>query len=142
VANGGKLMRPTIIEKVIDHQKNTEIPVEPVEERQVISAESAATVSQMMEYAAQHGEAQWISSKTHSVAGKTGTAQIPVDGQYAEDKTIASFIGFSPVENPRFVMLVTLREPKSSPWAAETAAPLWYSIANKLYLLLNIPADR
>jgi len=142
IANGGKLMRPTIIEKVIDHQKNAEIPVEPTEERQVITEETANTVSGMMEYAAQHGEAQWISSKSYSVAGKTGTAQIPIDGQYAEDKTIASFIGFSPVEDPQFVMLVTLRETKSSPWAAETAAPLWYGIANRLYLLLNIPADR
>jgi len=142
IANGGKLMRPTIIEKVIDHQKNTEIPVDPVEEQQVITSETASTVGKMMEYAAQHGEAQWISSKTHSVAGKTGTAQIPIDGSYDADKTIASFIGFSPVEDPKFVMLVTLREPKSSPWAAETAAPLWYGIANRLYLLLNIPADR
>lgn len=142
VANDGKLMRPTIIEKVIDHQKNTEIPVEAVEERQVITPTTAQTVATMMEYAAQHGEAQWIRSKTHSVAGKTGTAQIPVEGHYDPDRTIASFIGFSPVKDPKFVMLVILREPKSSIWAAETAAPLWYNIANKLYLLLNIPADR
>lgn len=142
IANDGVMMRPTIISKVVDHQRNTEIPVEPVEERSVIKPESARRVAKMMEYAAQHGEAQWTRSKTHSVAGKTGTAQIPLEGHYDEDKTIASFIGFSPVEDPRFVMLVTLREPKSSPWASETAAPLWYNIANKLYLLLNIPADR
>lgn len=142
IANDGQMMRPTIIAKVIDHQKNTEIPVEPVVERQVITPESAQRVARMMEYAAQHGEAQWTRSKTHSVAGKTGTAQIPLEGHYDKDKTIASFIGFSPVEDPKFVMLITLREPKSSPWASETAAPLWYNIANKLYLLLNIPADR
>jgi cell division protein FtsI (penicillin-binding protein 3) len=142
IANDGKMMRPTIVEKVIDHQQGKEILVQPVEERQVIDAETAKRVAAMMEYAASSGEAKWTRSKTHSVAGKTGTAQIPIAGHYDDDKTIASFIGFSPVENPRFVMLVKLREPQSSPWAAETAAPLWYSIANKLYLLLNVPADR
>lgn len=142
IANDGKMMRPTIISKVIDHQKETEIPVQPVEEGQVVSAESARRVGVMMEYAAQKGEAQWTRSKTHSVAGKTGTAQIPIAGHYDQENTIASFIGFSPVEEPKFVMLVTLRQPQSSQWASETAAPLWYNIANKLYLLLNIPADR
>jgi cell division protein FtsI/penicillin-binding protein 2 len=142
IANDGKLMRPTIVEKVIDHQKSTELFVKPQFDRQVIKAETAHRVAKMMEYAASQGEAKWTSSKTHSVAGKTGTAQIPIAGHYDDKKTIASFVGFSPVEEPKFVMLVKLREPKSSQWASETAAPLWYSIANKLYLLLNIPADR
>lgn len=142
IANDGQLVRPTIVAKVIDHQKNTEIPVAPERQGQVIQPSTARQVAAMMEYAAQHGEAQWTRSKTHSVAGKTGTAQVPIDGHYDAEKTIASFIGFSPVDNPQFVMLVTLREPKSSPWASETAAPLWYTIANRLYLLLDIPADR
>ncbi len=141
IANQGKMMRPTIIEKIFDHQQNKEILVQPVEERQVITPETAQRVAAMMEYAATQGEAKWTRSKTHSVAGKTGTAQIPIAGHYDSQKTIASFIGFSPVKNPRFVMLVKLREPQSSPWAAETAAPLWYAVANKLYLLLNIPPD-
>lgn len=142
IANNGKLMKPTIVEKVIDHQKNTEIIVDPVVDRQVIKPETAQRVAKMMEYAASQGEAKWTRSKTHSVAGKTGTAQIPIAGHYDDKKTIASFVGFSPVEEPKFVMLVKLREPKSSQWASETAAPLWYDISNKLYLLLNIPADR
>jgi len=75
------------------------------------------------------------------VAGKTGTSQVAVRGGYDEDKTIASFVGFSPPENPKFVMLVKIDEPTSSPWAAETAAPLWFKLANKLYLLLGIPYE-
>jgi cell division protein FtsI/penicillin-binding protein 2 len=76
------------------------------------------------------------------VAGKTGTAQIPIAGHYDEDKTIASFIGFAPYEDPKFVMLVTLHEPESSPWASETAAPLWYSIAENLFVHYGIqPKD-
>jgi cell division protein FtsI/penicillin-binding protein 2 len=142
IANNGMLMKPTILEKVIDPSKGTEVKVEPVVSRQVISKESARTVTEMMVYAATNGESKWTISKNHLVAGKTGTAQIPIDGHYDDKKTIASFIGFAPPDNPRFVMLVKLREPQSSPWAAETAAPLWYHIAEKLYLMLNIPPDK
>jgi len=135
IANNGMLMRPSIIDKVVDPVSHTEIPIEPESERQVVSPETAQKVAQMMEYAASKGEAQWTASKTYPVAGKTGTSQIPEAGGYAADKTIASFVGFTPVENPRYVMLVKLVEPQSSLWSAETAAPLWYNVANKLQLL-------
>ena len=142
VANHGKMMKPTIIEKVIDQSTHQEVLVQPQEERQTISQAAASQTTEMMVYAASQGEAKWTASRTHLVAGKTGTAQVPIAGHYDEKKTVASFIGFSPPENPRFVMLVKLREPTSSPWAAETAAPLWYRIADRLYLLLNVPPDR
>lgn len=141
IANNGVMMRPKIVKAVVDHQSNKTIEVEPIEERRVISQKTAQTVTEMMVNAAQHGEAQWIFKNSHTVAGKTGTSQIPVKGGYKEDATIASFIGFAPAENPKFVMLIKLNEPQSSPWAAETAAPLWYKIAGKLFLLLNVPPD-
>lgn len=141
IANQGTLVKPTLIEKVIDRTYQEEIIVKPEELGQVIKPETAERVTRMMVYAAQHGEAQWIVSKTHEVAGKTGTSQVAENGQYLEDKTIASFIGFSPPDNPKFVMMVKLVAPQSSPWAAETAAPLWYKIADRLYLLFNMPAD-
>lgn len=142
IANQGILMRPTVVEKVI-LPTGEELPVEPQEVRRVVSAETAEKVTGMMVHAAQSGEAQWVYSDTHTVAAKTGTSQIPAEnGGYKEDATIASFIGFAPPDNPQFVMLVKLVEPQSSPWAAETAAPLWYDIAEKLFLSLNIPPDQ
>lgn len=142
IANDGTMMQPRIVEKVIE-PSGKEILVEPKVVRQVISAETAEQVKEMMKNAAKSGEAQWTYSKTHSVAAKTGTSQIPKEegGGYQEDATIASFIGFAPPEKPRFVMMVKLVKPQSSPWAAETAAPLWYQTAEKLFLLLNVPAD-
>ncbi len=142
IANGGKLMRPTIIEKVIDHQLNKTITIEPIVERQVISPAAAASAAKMMIYSAHHGEAQWTVSKHYTVAAKTGTSQVVTDGKYDENKTIASFIGFAPPENPKVLMLVKFNEPSSSIWAAETAAPTWYAVAEKAFLLLNIPADQ
>jgi cell division protein FtsI/penicillin-binding protein 2 len=142
IANGGVMMRPQIVERVEDPSTGEVLFNQPIEERRVISAAAAAEVTKMMVTAAAQGEAQWIASKTHTIAGKTGTSQVAVNGEYDPDKTIASFIGFAPPNNPQFTMLVKLNEPTSSPWAAETAAPLWYSTAEKLYLLLNIPPDR
>ena len=141
IANRGVMMQPKILAKVIDHQTNKEITLPDREVRRVISAETAQIVTEMMVNAAKHGEAQWIFKDTHTIAGKTGTSQIPIAGGYKLDATIASFIGFAPANNPEFIMLVKLIEPRSSPWAAETAAPLWYRIGEKLYLLLNIPPD-
>ena len=89
-----------------------------------------------------HGEAQWTASKDHWVAGKTGTSQVAQGGKYANDQTIATFIAFAPPDKPQFIMLVKLVAPRSSPWAAETAAPLWFQTAKDVYLALGIPPDR
>jgi cell division protein FtsI/penicillin-binding protein 2 len=56
-----------------------------------------------------------------------------VGGVYDEKKTVASFVGFAPADKPKFVMLVTLREPKTSQWGSETAAPLFFTIAKDLF---------
>lgn len=142
IANGGMLLRPTIVQSVTDPATGEILVQQPKEIRQVVSPATAQTVTTMMIAAAEHGEAQWIASKTHNVAGKTGTSQIAENGAYLDDKTIASFVGFAPADNPQFAMIVKLTAPTSSIWAAETAAPLWYAIADRLYLLLNIPPDK
>lgn len=140
IANGGNLMQPQIVAKVED--ENRMIEIQPRKIRRVISPESAEQVTQMMVNSASYGEASWTVLKDYKIAGKTGTAQIPVDGRYAEDKTIASFIGFAPADDPKFAMIVKLQETTSSPWAAETAAPIWYDIARDLFLHYNIPPSR
>lgn len=143
IANQGKMLEPLIVEKVYDQQSQEEIPSKIKEGEQVISKEAAQTVTEMMIEAAAHGEAQWIASEKYTVAAKTGTSQVPdPNGGYKPDETIASFIGFAPASDPRFTMLVKLENTKSSPWAAETAAPLWYKVADKLMILLNINPDK
>ncbi len=142
VANKGTMMRPEIVDHVTDGNSGNVLPVEPQQEQQVISPQTAEAVTKMMINVANEGEAKWTVSKTHNTAAKTGTAQIPIDGHYDDKQTIASYIGFAPPDNPKFVMLVKLTAPQSSPWAAETAAPLWYHIADKLFLLMNIPQDK
>jgi cell division protein FtsI (penicillin-binding protein 3) len=142
IANEGAKMKPIIIEKVVDHENNEEIISQPIIEKPVISKKTAQQVTKMMIHSADYGEAQWTASDDHIIAGKTGTSQVAVKGGYDKEKTITSFIGFAPAYDPQFLMLVKLVEPSSSPWAAETAAPLWYKIADRIFLLLNIPTDQ
>jgi len=135
IANGGELIQPQVVHQVIGDRLIT-IPTKI--KHRVIKEETANLIKTMMLAAAKEGEAKWTAKKGYQIAGKTGTAQIAVGGKYAEAKTNASFIGFAPADNPKFAMLVTLKEPSTSQWASETAAPLWFSIAQDLLNHFNI----
>ena len=133
IANKGVLVPPTIVERVIAGDKDVALP--PRKEKKVIEPEAATQIRDMMIAAVNRGEAKWARPKNIEIAGKTGTAQIPIAGHYDPEKTIASFVGFFPARQPRYTMLVSLTEPQTSPWGSETAAPLWFAIANQLLLL-------
>lgn len=137
LANNGALMEPHVVKKIIDAKGGT-VTIKPKKIRQLISPASSRIISEMMVAAVDNGEAKWAKPKGYRIAGKTGTAQIPVAGHYDAKKTIASFVGFAPADNPKFVMLVTLREPTSSPWGSETAAPLFFTIARDLFSYYGI----
>ncbi len=140
IANGGKLIEPHVVSSVSDGDKI--LPIKPKILREVISSDSAARITDIMVKAVEYGEAKWAKPKGYTIAGKTGTAQIAVGGNYDATKTNASFVGFAPAHNPKFVMLVKLREPTTSQWGSETAAPLWFAIAKRLLLHYNIPPDQ
>lgn len=137
IANGGKLVVPQIVEKISEEGKI--IWTSKRKEEQIIKQVTAKVLKQMLVNAVEKGEAKWAKPKGYQIAGKTGTSQIPLYGHYDEEKTIASFIGFAPANNPKFTMLVTLREPKTSPWGSETAAPLWFEIALDIFRILGTP---
>lgn len=139
LANGGYLLEPHLVQSVLG---DSEVNIEKKVVRRVITKESAERITKLMVEAVEKGESQWAAPKGYTVAGKTGTAQIAVEGHYDAEKTITSFVGFAPANNPRFVMIVKLREPQSSQWGSETAAPLWFNIARKLLLHYNIPPDK
>lgn len=140
LANGGKLLEPHLVKEVRDAKGKT-IPIPTKVIRQVMRPQTASIVTEMLINAVDNGEAKWAKPKGYRIAGKTGTAQIPVAGHYDDKKTIASFVGYAPADNPRFVMLVTLREPTSSPWGSETAAPLFFTVARDFFTYWAIPAQ-
>lgn len=139
IANGGKLMEPHVVASVLGEGEQT---IAPKVLTSVITPDAAERTTRLMVAAVEHGESQWAAPKGYKIAGKTGTAQVAVEGHYDAQQTITSFVGFAPAYHPRFVMLVKLTNPKTSQWGSETAAPLWFAIAKKLLLHYNIPPNQ
>lgn len=136
IANGGNLMEPHVVSKITDSYSSYEIKPKVI--RQVISKATAKIVTEMMVAAVEEGEAKAYKPKGFKIAGKTGTAQIPVAGHYDPNKTIASFVGFAPADNPKFVMLIRYDQPSSSIYGSETAAPTFFEIAKELLTYYKI----
>ncbi len=136
IANGGYLVEPHIVHEIKDDYHSFEI--QPKILKRVISEEAAKMVTGMMVAAVDEGEAKFAKPKGFKIAGKTGTAQIPVAGHYDPNKTIASFVGFAPADNPKYIMLVRYDQPSSSIYGAETAAPTFFNISRELFPYLKI----
>lgn len=139
IANGGVLYKPRIVSKIIDSEGEMEI--ESKEIGRVMKKETSDTMRDMLVKAVDGGESKYFNIKDYLVAGKTGTAQIAVRGGYDPDKTNATFVGFLSTSN-KFSMIVKLREPQTSIYAAETAVPLWMEIAGELAKYYSIPPDK
>lgn len=136
IANGGNLMEPHIVRQIRDMDKM--IDIKPKVIKRVITQETAKQMTEMMFAAVEEGEARVYAPKDYKIAGKTGTAQIPVAGHYDAEHTIASFVGFAPIDKPKFVMLVRYDQPTSSIYGADTAAPTFFKIASELFLYFGI----
>jgi cell division protein FtsI/penicillin-binding protein 2 len=138
IANRGVKVEPHIITEIIT-EKGKKTSIKPSTSFQVVSTQAAIKMTEMMTYAVNNGAVKTYKPDGYLIAGKTGTAQVAIEGHYDKDKVIASFVGFAPADNPKFTMLVTLASPKSSPWGSTTAAPLWFSIATELFRYYRIP---
>ncbi len=137
IANEGKRMEPHVVKEIVtvDGQK---IVIEPKVLSTPISLKTAKVMTEILVNAVDNGEAKWAKPKGYRIAGKTGTAQIPVDGHYDPKQTIASFIGFAPADDPKFAMLVVIDRPTTSIYGAETAAPVFFDIARDIFTYYNI----
>ena len=95
-------------------------------------------MTEILVNAVNKGEASWARVKGYRIAGKTGTASIPIKGHYDPNKTIASFIGFAPADDPKFAMLVIFDKPTTSIYGSETAAPVFFDIAKNILAYYGI----
>ncbi len=138
IANNGKMMYPHIVRSIISngHQYDTEPRVLSIP----VSAETAATLTDMLAESLEK-EASDALVEGYRVAGKTGTGEIPTPYGYTSDVTNTSFVGWGPVDDPRFVVFIWLEKPLTSIWGSEVAAPIFPTVVNKLVVLMNIPPD-
>lgn len=143
IANGGKMIKPFVVKAKVSADDKAEETVLPQSE-QIISEKAANTVAAMMVSVVESGHGKRAGVKGYYIAGKTGTAQIPKKDSkgYEPDATIGSFVGFGPVEDPKFLMLVRIDHPRDVQFAESTAAPAFGEIAQFILSYLNIPPSR
>lgn len=138
IANNGRLMQPHVVKEI--HSGDRVFEHEPSVSSQAISAGTAQELNTMA-VAAVSREVNSAQVADYTVAGKTGTAEIPENGVYLSDATIGSFIGWLPADDPELVVLVKLDRTTASPWGSMTAAPTFSELAEELVVLLNVPPD-
>ena len=145
IANGGTLMQPYIVDRIVDTEGNPLKQFSPVSKQRIISAETAKIVANMMEGVVNEGGTGTAASVDgYKVAGKTGTAQKadPVTKGYSLDKRTASFAGFVPADKPRMAIVVVLDEPKTSAYGGVVAAPVFSAIARQSLCYLRVAANQ
>ncbi len=133
VANGGKLMKPTLLKKITDVSGNIIRESKPRYIRTVISPSTTETLTRILERVVEKGTGTNARIQGMRVAGKTGTAKKYIDGHYQSDKYIASFAGFFPADDPKIVCLVMIDEPDGSEiYGSTVSAPIFRAIAEQI----------
>jgi len=138
VANDGRMVVPHVLRAMVREGRQYSVPVQYA--GSPISADTSNTLTQMLAVSLEN-ESSIALVPGYRVAGKTGTAQIPGAYGYEIGVTNASFIGWGPVDDPRFMIYVWLERPSTSIWGSETAAPTFSQVAKETILVLNIAPD-
>jgi cell division protein FtsI (penicillin-binding protein 3) len=149
VANGGKLMFPQIVSEITDDEGRVLQKSTPEVVHTVLTPAAAETVRQALTgVTGETGTARLANVQGFKVAGKTGTAQIYVNGKVTSDKHRVSFVGFMPAEQPAFTCLVMIEEPQTAhgqDMGGIVAAPIFARIAEQAAQYLGLepkPIDR
>ncbi len=138
IANGGKLVKPYLVDKILNDDKTAE--TQPEISAPVISSTTASQVTAMLVSVVENGYAKSAKIPGYYIAGKTGTAQVPEGGTYSSEKTIQSFIGFAPAFNPQFLIMIKLDNPKTKT-AEYSAVPIFHDLAEYIVHYWQIPPD-
>lgn len=140
IANGGVWIQPHLVREVVTAGLAT--PFVAVT-RPVISADTAATVRRLLHnvVSAEGGTGANAAVEGYSVGGKTGTTRVFSDGEYHEDRHIASFVGMAPIDNPRLVIAVMVEEPINGYSGSQAAAPVFAEIMRAALLDLGVQPD-
>jgi cell division protein FtsI/penicillin-binding protein 2 len=137
-ANGGLLVRPTIVRDTRDASGRVVMSQRPVPPVRVLAPEAARTATELLTGVVEEGTGVAAKVAGYRTAGKTGTAQKPIAGSYSAGAHAPWFAGYFPVSRPELVIVVCVDEPRTSFWASDVAAPTYGRIAARLAALLGI----
>ena len=141
IANGGILMRPHVVDRIINQKGEVIRSFQPEVVQRVLAPETCLEVTRILkEVPEPGGTGTKAALPGYEVAGKTGTAQKidPILRKYADDRYIGSFMGYVPADTPRLAILVVIDEPKGTPYGGVVAAPVFRTIAQQTLQYLNI----
>jgi len=139
IANDGMLMSPQVVQqKTVGGQV---LEMRPRNIRRTVSPETARTMTDLL---VQMVDEYMPEARVpgYSIAGKTGTAEIPIGGAYHPTDCIVSFVGYGPATNPELIILVKLDRPQTVKTGREAAVPVFRKIATQLFKYLAIQPDR
>lgn len=143
IANGGWLIRPYVVSEIRSSSGTALARFEPTARRRVISSETSRTMIDILRGVVLPGGTGTLAAVPgYDVAGKTGTAQKvdPHTGRYSRTRTVASFVGFLPADDPQLTILVVIDDPKTDQWGGTVAAPVFQRIAAEAVRHLGIPS--
>lgn len=132
IANGGILIQPRLVQKVLDSEGKIVKSFPVIKVRRVISERTTEILKNILEKVVNEGTGIQARVDGLRVAGKTGTAQIYEFGFYSKTHYRASFVGFFPVDKPKYVCFVMLESPKKNYAGGVVAAPVFKRIAEQL----------
>lgn len=133
VINGGNLMQPYFVKNIYNNSGTVVYSKENTVLRKTVSSEVSALMNKMLEQVVSSGGGKQAKIAGYSIAGKTGTAQKYENGAIAQGKYVASFIGYTPADNPEYLVLVTVDEPKGAYYGSIVAAPVARKIFEKIF---------
>lgn len=143
IANGGKLIKPHLVSKIVSRNGDIREVEENNDSKQVISAETAAKLIGMMIKVVENGSGRQAQVPGYTIAGKTGTAQVPdlQKGGY-KDEYIHTFAAFAPAYDPKFIALIKLDNPRGVRFAESTVVPVFKDLAKFIFSYYQIPPDK
>ncbi|MCC2640814.1 MAG: ftsI [Nitrospira sp.] len=143
IANGGVLMKPYLVSEIRNAKGQLVAQTMPQAKRRVISAETARTLTTLLEGVVTGGTGGKAAIPGYRVAGKTGTAQKvdPRTGAYSSQLLVGSFLGYVPAEEPRLAMIVVIDEPRGEAWGGTVAAPVFRRVGEQVLNYLGVAVD-
>ncbi|GEM_PF-709571 len=141
VANGGYLVEPYIVEKVVD-ERGAVLYQHKVKREKILSDDTVEIMKSLCYRVVLKGTGKKACIPEYKAGGKTGTAYLAEGGNYSRDRIIASFCGFAPLSNPRVVAVIVIRYPQTTPrYGGYVSAPVFKNVVRYTLSYLNVPPD-
>ncbi|MBM3222182.1 MAG: penicillin-binding protein 2 [Candidatus Tectomicrobia bacterium] len=138
VANGGWLMRPRMVEHIVQGEEAQFFA--PAARHRILSPQTLERINEILVGVVERGTGKQAMVEGYTAAGKTGTAQKVEHGTYSHSKVMASFVGYVPAEAPQLAIVVMIDEPQRAKWGGEAAAPVFKKVAQQALYYLQVPS--